>query len=160
MFSRICKYTWRDYFIFDMDDPELLEELEWAQSRTTIEHKAVDGRELSKYEQALSKFEFDNYLVYIQKWPGCCYMVGQSAHDHPQRSGTATKGMLWERAFVRVTRQAGPIGPGVVTIPANRASPNISTLPHYLMLSGPPLHRDPQRAHHHVPRASPLAGCP
>jgi len=93
MFSRVCKYTWRDYFFVGHDDPHLLEELEWARGRKSVGNPKTGfllPRELTQFELALREFEFEQYKSYIARSPGCCCMVGQNATVHPQTSSQDT----------------------------------------------------------------------
>ncbi len=87
MFSRICRFSWDEYFMLPANHEELLHELNKLVQREGVSRRGDgDDDDLSAFEKALTDVEYGRYLVYKEKWPNCCYMLNQDVHTHPQRS--------------------------------------------------------------------------
>ena len=92
MFTRICRFNWRQYWVYGMDAPEVLAELEWCLGRPSslAANKEMVARMLgpdaTEHELALSEAEAQRYMRYRESHPDRCYMVGQNPDEHPHMS--------------------------------------------------------------------------
>ena len=86
MFQRVREITWRELLVADA--AELAGELEWASSRKGALGSAPDFANPTEFVKALTKFEQQNLKAYMDRWPGCCYMLAQDAKKQPARSNT------------------------------------------------------------------------
>ena len=97
MFSRVCRFTWRQYFIHDSKDRDVTDEISWSIGRPSVStvgnFDAItailsdpDGPPPTASELALNVSEAANYKKYFTRWPGGLYMVMQNPDEHKQMS--------------------------------------------------------------------------
>ena len=88
LFHRHCDISWRQFFVYSEGSEELIAEYSWACGRDSSMCKGpLPWPGASIWEQALNRFEQEQYLLYSKRYPRCLWYLGQDCLKHTQKSG-------------------------------------------------------------------------